>query len=94
MALARVVTFEGVSKERADQLGREISEGERPEGLPATGMILLHDPDAEQAIAIVFFDNEDDYRQGHETLDAMPSDGTPGRRASVAKYHVAAHVTA
>jgi hypothetical protein len=94
MALARVVTFDGVDKERADQLGREISEGERPEGLPATEMILLHDPDGEQAVAILFFDNEDDYRQGHETLDAMPTGDTPGRRASVTKYHVAAHVTA
>jgi hypothetical protein len=89
MALARVVAFDGVSKERAEEMSREINEGERPDNLPATEMILLHDPDAEQALAILFFDTEDDYRQGHETLDAMPAGDTPGRRSSVKKYDVA-----
>jgi hypothetical protein len=93
MALARVVAFDGVSKQRADELSREINEGERPENLPATEMIILHDPDGEQALAIVFFDNEDDYQQGHETLDAMPSGDTPGQRTSVTKYNVAVRVT-
>ena len=94
MALARVVAFDGVSKQRAEEMSREINEGERPDNLPATEMILLHDPDAEQAIAIVFFDNEDDYRQGHETLDAMPAGDTPGNRTSVKKYDVAMRMTA
>jgi hypothetical protein len=93
MALARVVAFDGVSKERAEQMSREINEGERPENLPATEMILLHDPDAEQAVAIVFFDNEADYQQGHETLDAMPAGDTPGTRTSVKKYDVAMRMT-
>jgi hypothetical protein len=93
MALARVVAFDGVTKQRAEQLSREINEGERPEGLPATEFLLLHDPDAEQALAILFFDNEDDYRQGHETLDAMPAGDTPGSRTSVKKYDVALRMT-
>ena len=57
-------------------------------------MILLHDPDAEKSLAIVFFDNEDDYRRGDAVLSAMPAGDTPGRRAAVAKFEVAAHVTA
>ena len=89
MALARMVAFDGVSKERAEEMSREINEGERPENLPATEMILLHDPDSEQAVAILFFDNEDDYKLGHETLDAMPAGDTPGTRTSVKKYDVA-----
>jgi hypothetical protein len=93
MALARVVAFDGVTKQRAEQLSREINEGERPEGLPATEFLLLHDPDAEQALAILFFDNEDDYRKGHETLDAMPAGDTPGSRTSVKKYDVALRMT-
>jgi hypothetical protein len=32
MALARVVTFEGVSKERMEQMQRHMHDGERPEG--------------------------------------------------------------
>ena len=93
MGLARVVTFDGVSKERAEEMSREINEGERPDNLPATEMILLHDSDAEQAVAILFFDSEDDYRVGHETLDAMPAGDTPGRRTSVQKYDVALRMT-
>jgi hypothetical protein len=36
-----------------------------------------------------FFDNEDDYRLGDETLSAMPAGDTPGTRTAVAKYNVA-----
>jgi hypothetical protein len=93
MALARVVAFEGVSPERIQQLTSQVESGEKPEGLPATEMILLHDADSEQALAIIFFDNEDDYRQGDATLSAMPDDETPGRRASVTRYDVAARMT-
>jgi hypothetical protein len=89
MALARVVTFEGVDAARIAELKSNIETGERPENLPATEMMILHDPDADRSIAIVFFDNEDDYRQGDAVLDAMPTDDTPGRRTSVGKYEVA-----
>jgi hypothetical protein len=47
---------------------RQIGEGERPENLPATEIVVLHDADAEKSMVIVFFDNEDDYRRGDETL--------------------------
>ena len=89
MALARVVSFEGVTKERIEELKREMAEGERPEGLPATELIVLHDPESEKSLAIVFFETEDDYRQGDEALNAMPTGDTPGRRTSVTKYEVA-----
>jgi hypothetical protein len=94
MPLARVVSFEGVSKDRIEQLKREMSEGERPEGLPATEVILLHDANADKSLAILFFENEDDYKQGDETLNAMPTDDTPGRRTSVTKYDVAVRMSA
>jgi hypothetical protein len=93
MTLARVVTFDGVDDARIAELKQNIESGERPENLPATEMLILHDPDGRQAMAILFFDNEEDYRQGHETLDAMPSDGTPGTRSSVTKYDVAVRAT-
>jgi hypothetical protein len=89
MALARVVSFEGVSSERMDEMAREMQEGDRPEGLPATEVLVLHDPETERSLAIVFFDSEDDYAQGDATLDAMPAANTPGRRTSVTKYNVA-----
>ena len=79
MAVARVVSFENVSKDRVEELKREMtSEEGPPEGLPATEILLLHDADAEKSVVILFFDSEADYAQGDETLNAMPSGDTPG----------------
>ena len=88
MALARVVTFEGVDKNRIDEMKREMEGQEQPEGIPATEIIVLHDAEADKSVAIVFFDNEDDYKRGDEALNAMPTADTPGRRTSVTKYDV------
>jgi len=93
MALARVVTFEGVDKARMDEMDREMQGQEQPEGLNATEIIVLHDPEAEKSLVILFFDNEDDYKQGDEMLSAMPAGDTPGRRTSVTKYDVATRMT-
>jgi hypothetical protein len=93
MALARVVTFDGVSGDRMAQMQSEMEGGERPDDVPATEMVVLHDPEAEKSMVILFFDSEDDYRRGHEALDAMPTDETPGQRTSVTKYQVAFRMT-
>jgi hypothetical protein len=45
---------------------------ERPEGVPATEMVLIHNDNAAKALAILFFETEDDYRCGDETFSAMP----------------------
>lgn len=94
MALARVVTFEGVDKARMDEMDREMQGQEQPEGLNATEIIVLHDPEAEKSLVVVFFDNEDEYKQGDELLSAMPAGDTPGQRTSVTKYNVATRMTA
>lgn len=89
MAIARVATFEGVSQERIDDVRSRIESDERPEGLPATEMFLLHDPESGKSLSIMFFENEDDYQTGDATLSAMPTPDTPGQRTSVTKYRVA-----
>lgn len=89
MALARVVSFEGVGSDRIAQLKNEIEGGEKPEGLPATEMMVLHNPENDSALAIVFFDNEEDYQTGDAFLSAMPTSDTPGTRTSVTKHEVA-----
>ncbi|MDX6511462.1 MAG: hypothetical protein QOE36_966 [Gaiellaceae bacterium] len=94
MALARVVTFDGVDKDRMDQMDREMRDGERPEGVPASEIVVLHDPEAEKSLVIVFFENEDDYKTGDEALSQMPAGDTPGTRTSVTKYNVATRMTA
>ena len=94
MAVARVVTFDGVSKQRMEEMKREMEEGGRPDEVPATEIVVLHDPDAERSVVILFFDSEDDYTRGGEALNAMPAGDTPGQRTSVAKYEVASRMTA
>jgi hypothetical protein len=94
MALARVVTFDGVDENRIAEMKREMEGSERPEGVPASEIIILHDPDASKSVAIVFFENEDDYKVGDATLNAMPTDDTPGSRTSVTKYDVAIRMQA
>ena len=94
MALARVVTFDGVDKNRIAEMKREMEGSERPEGVPASEIIILHDPEADKSVAIVFFENEDDYKVGDAALDAMPTGDTPGSRTSVAKYDVAIRMQA
>ncbi len=93
MALARVVSFDGVSKERMEEMKSQMNEGDRPEGLDATEIIVLHDLEAEKAQAIVFFEDEDAYRRGDEILNAMPAEDTPGQRTGVVKADVALRTT-
>jgi hypothetical protein len=93
MALARVVSFEGVSSDRMSELERQMREQDRPDEIPSTEVIVLHDPESEKSLAIVFFENEDDYRRGDDALNAMPASDTPGQRSSVEKYNVAIRMT-
>ena len=89
MPVARVVAFDGVSAQRMEELRRDMSEGERPEGMPSAEALILHDPESEKSLAILIFETEDDYASAHAILDAMPASDTPGSRTSVEKYEVA-----
>jgi hypothetical protein len=93
MALARVVTFEGVSRERIDEVNAEMKEGGQPEGLDATEIVVLHDPEAEKTAVILFFEDDDAYKRGDEILNAMPAGDTPGQRTSVTRYDVVMRTT-
>jgi hypothetical protein len=76
-----------------DEMKREMSEGDRPEGMPASEIVVLHDADTEKSLVILFFETEDDYTQGDAVLSAMPAGDTPGQRTSVAKYDVATRMS-
>ena len=90
MALARVVTFDGVSKDRMQEMQQEMEGSQPPEGFPSSAeLVVMHDADAEESLVVIIFDNEDDYKKGDEILSAMPADETPGQRTSVRKYDVA-----
>ena len=94
MALARVVSFDGVGKDRIEEMEREMGDGPPPDDLPAKEIVVLHDPEGEKSLVILFFDSEDDYRRGDETLNAMSAGDTPGQRTSVTRYDVAIRMTA
>jgi hypothetical protein len=87
------VTFDGVSRDRMAAMQREIEGSDRPDDVPAKEIVVLHDPDAEKSLVIVFFENEDDYRRGDEALNAVPAGDAPGQRTSVGKYEVAFRMT-
>ena len=93
MPLARVVTFDGVNSERMADMQREMQGNERPDNVPAKEIVVLHDPEAEKSLVILFFETEADYKQGDEALSAMPAGDTPGKRTSVTKYEVAFRMT-
>ena len=47
------------------------TEGGPPPGLPAKKLMILNDAEGKKTMAIAFFDSEEDYRQGDETLNSM-----------------------
>jgi hypothetical protein len=90
MSLARVVSFDGVTSDRMAEMQKEMEgNSERPENVPAKEIVVLHDPESDRSLVILFFESEDDYRRGDEALNAMPTTDTPGQRTSVTKYQVA-----
>jgi hypothetical protein len=94
MALARVVSFDGVSSDRMAEMQKEMEgNSERPENVPAKEIVVLYDPESDKSLVILFFESDDDYQRGDEALSAMPSTDTPGRRTSVTKYQVAFRMT-
>jgi hypothetical protein len=93
MAIARVVTFEGVPSDRIERMKSEMEGSDPPEGMNPKELLILHDADSQKSVAIVLFETEEDYRTGDEILNNMPTDDTPGERTSVQRYDVAIHRT-
>lgn len=93
---ARVTKFEGGSADTIRETMARIradADSGPPEGVPASGFLLLSDPDGGRAISISLFATEDDRRKGDETLNAMspPGEGL-GTRGGVEMYDVAVDV--
>lgn len=93
MPVARVVSFDRVNAERMAEMQSRMQESDRPDDVPAKEIVVLHDPENEKSVVILFFENEDDYARGDAALNAMPASDTPGQRTSVGKYQVAFRMT-
>jgi hypothetical protein len=98
---ARVATFEGGegAKAAAEIKAQDEANGGPPPGVPAKKLLILNDAEGRRTLAIAFFETEDDYRQGDETLNEMsaPGEGDPdgmGQRTAVDKYEVALELEA
>ena len=72
-----------------NEMRSQMEGREPPEGLNAKEIVVLHDPEAERSMVVLFFESEDDYRRGDELLNAMDTGDTPGQRSSVTRYDVA-----
>jgi hypothetical protein len=83
--------FEGGDHDQVRKAVSEIqqrAESGPPEGVPAVGFLLLHNPD--KVIAVGLFETEEDLQQGDATLNSMdpPVPGAMGQRTSVELYEV------
>ena len=88
---ARVTRWENGTEDEvrglADMIG--ASDGP-PEGVPASGIMLLTDPENGRSTTVVLFDSEEDMRAGDAALRAMnPPDGMQLSLSSVEMYEVA-----
>lgn len=93
MTLARVVSFDGVGSDRVAEMQQRMQQEGPPPELNASEIIVLHDPESQTSLVILFFEDEDDYKRGDEILNAMPPGDTPGERSGVSRYEVVHRMT-
>lgn len=88
---ARVVRFTDIDVDRIDATAGEIEGGEGPPpGVPAKAIRIMVDEAQGTAVAVIFFETEEEMKQGGAALDAMDPSETPGTRVSVDNCEVKA----
>lgn len=58
------MSLDGVSSDRMAEVQPEMESSERPADVPAKHVVVLHDPESDKSLVILFFESEDDYRRG------------------------------
>jgi hypothetical protein len=73
---------------------RRYLEGERlPEGIPATGFLMLVNREAGKVVEVLLFESDEDLRQGDETMNSYaPGEGSM-HRVSVEHFEVSVRLT-
>ena len=84
MSYMRVVRFTDVDPDHLEErISARSQEEGPPEGVKASGIKMVHDPDQRTAVVIQFFDTAEDMADSEAALDGMDPSETPGTRASV-----------
>ncbi len=85
---ARVVRFTDVDPDHIEnRLKVRVEEGP-PEGVPATGIQVLHDAEQRTAVVVQLFDTAEDMSAGEAVLSGMDPSETAGTRASVDRCEI------
>jgi hypothetical protein len=89
---ARMATFQVDDPARVDEeiatTRRYLEGGKLPEGIPATGFLMLVDREAGRVVEVLLFESDEDLRQGDETMNSYaPGEGSM-HRVSVERFDV------
>jgi hypothetical protein len=67
---------------------RYLQGGTLPEGIPATGFLMLVDREAGKLVEVLLFESDEDLRKGDETMNSYaPGEGSM-HRVSVERFDV------
>lgn len=91
---ARVVRFTDVDPEHIDSRMAERAEEGPPEGVPVTGIQVLHDAEQRTAVVVQLFETAEDMSAGEAVFAAMDPSETPGTRASVDRCEIKVDMSA
>lgn len=90
---ARVVRFTDVDADRIADLVARINSGDGPpEGVPASGVQVLHDADQGTAVVVQLYSSQEDMATGEAVFDQMDSSDTPGTRGTVDRCELKAEM--
>jgi hypothetical protein len=81
---ARVVRFTDVDPESMEGRG----ENGPPEGVSASKVQFMHDPEQRTAVVVQFFETAEDMSASEAALSGMDPSETPGTRASVDRCEI------
>ena len=85
---ARVVRFTDVDPEHIKSRLEDRAEEGPPEGVPATGIQILHDAEQRTAVVVQLFDTAEDMSASEAAFSGMDPSDTPGTRASVDRCEI------
>ena len=91
---ARVVRFSDIKPEQIDRIKSQSGEEGPPPDVPVKSMKMVVDESQGTAVALLFFDTEEDMRKADAALNAMDTGETPGTRLSVDQGEVAIEMDA